>query len=102
MKKYMIRFAANAVLFVVLVVVMLCVPFIARAEGVVASEGYDWQMLGTVAGAAAFTLLFVQYIKAPLDKVWKMPTRFVAYLVAFIVMLGARAFTVGMTMEGVA
>ena len=66
------------------------------------TEGYDWTELGTVAGAAAFTLLFVEYIKAPLDKVWKLPTRAVAYAFAFVVMLAARAFMQGLTLEGIA
>lgn len=81
---------------------MLCAPLSALAEAASDVDGYDWSMLGTVAGAAAFTLLFVQYIKAPLDVVWKVPTRAVAYGVAFIVMLFARAFMQGLTLEGIA
>lgn len=79
---------------------MLYIPVVAHAESV-PTEGYSWNILGTIAGAAAFTLLFVQYIKAPLDKVWKVPTRMLAYGIAFLVMLGARAFTIGLNLEGI-
>ena len=33
-------------------------------------EPFTWAALGTIAGCTAFALLFVQLIKAPLDKIW--------------------------------
>ena len=60
-----------------------------------------WSYLATIAGAAAFTLLIVQFFKAPLDKVWKIPTRVFAYMVSLAVMLIATAFTSGLTAENV-
>lgn len=51
------------------------------------SEPFTWAALGTIAGCTAFALLFVQLIKAPLDKVWKIPTRLLVYIVCLIVML---------------
>ena len=91
----------DVALFVAMFVTMVVLPVCAFAEGTGVAEGYDWTMLGSVAGAAAFTLVVVQYVKAPLDKVWKIPTRVLAYLVALIVMLAAQAFTVGLTPEGI-
>ena len=62
-------------------------------------EPLTWTYLATIAGAAAFTLLVVQFLKAPLDKVWKIPTRVFAYVVALGVMLVATAFTTGLTVD---
>ncbi|MBO5500651.1 MAG: hypothetical protein J6A48_01365, partial [Clostridia bacterium] len=47
------------------------------------------------------TLLVVQFIKAPLDRVWKLPTRLVVYVIALTVMLVATAFTSGLDIETV-
>ena len=62
-------------------------------------EPLTWTYLATIAGAAAFTLLVVQFLKAPLDRVWKIPTRVFAYVVALGVMLVATAFTTGLTVD---
>ena len=67
----------------------------------VPTEPFTWQYLATIAGAAAFTLLIVQFFKAPLDKVWKIPTRVFAYIIALAIMLVASAFTSGLTAENV-
>ena len=64
-------------------------------------EPLTWAYLATIAGAAAFTLLVVQFFKAPLDKVWKIPTRVFAYVIALVIMLIATAFTTGLTMDSV-
>ena len=50
------------------------------APDVSVGEPLTWTYLATIAGAAAFTLLVVQFLKAPLDKVWKIPTRVFACL----------------------
>jgi hypothetical protein len=59
------------------------------------TEPFTWAALGTIAGCTAFALLFVQLIKAPLDKVWHIPTRLVVYVVCLIVMLLSAAFGEG-------
>lgn len=64
-------------------------------------EPLTWTYLATIAGAAAFTLLIVQFFKAPLDKVWKIPTRVFAYVIALAIMLVATAFTTGLTIDSV-
>lgn len=62
-------------------------------------EPLTWTYLATIAGAAAFTLLIVQFFKAPLDKVWKIPTRVFAYVISLAIMLVATAFTTGLTID---
>ena len=61
------------------------------AAGVVESEiptqPFSWEQLATIAGAALATMLIVQLLKLPLDKVWKIPTRIIVFLIAAVVML---------------
>lgn len=64
-----------------------------------AGDPFTWSYLATIAGAAALTLLVVQFIKAPLDKVWKVPTRFLAYIIALATMLVATALTTGLNVD---
>lgn len=87
------------------IMTMVCVLLMvfalpALAEGTSETvQAYDWTSLGTVAGATAATLMIVQLIKAPLDRLWKIPTRLVVYLIALVLMLVAQAFTGGLTWE---
>lgn len=60
---------------------------------------WTWAYLATIAGAAAATLLIVQFLKVPLDKVWKIPTRVFVYVVALAILAAGTAFTVGLTLE---
>lgn len=80
---------------------MLALPVVALAEGQAGDEGapFAWDYLATVGGAAAFALVVVQLIKAPLDKVWKIPTRVVVYTLCLIGMATGTYFTVGITPE---
>ncbi len=102
-----------AILALALVTFTLCLPVMALAESAVAIDvptvqpavpaaGYDWTVLASVTGATAFTLLIVQFIKAPLDKLWHIPTRVVVYVIAFATLLIAQVFTVGFTIDGLA
>lgn len=74
-------------------------PIQAKDEtSVMAAESpYTWTYLGTIAGATAATLLIVQFLKVPLDKIWKIPTRVFVYIIALVIMVLARVFTGGMT-----
>lgn len=63
------------------------------------TDPFSWEYLVTIAGAATFTLLVAQFLKFPLDKVWKIPTRIVVYIIALMVMVVATAFTTGLTMQ---
>ncbi len=62
-------------------------------------EPFTWEYLATIAGATAATLLIVQLLKLPLDKLWKIPTRIWVYLIALILMLLATVFTTGLSVE---
>ena len=89
----------------VLTILVLMLPISAFADGaanvpdVNAGEPFTWAYLATIAGAAAFTLIFVQFFKVPMDKVWKIPTRVFAYIVALVTMLVATAFTTGLGIQ---
>lgn len=80
-----------------LILLMTILPVAALAEGELPVDPFSWEQLATIAGATLATLLIVQLLKLPLDKVWKIPTRIVAYVIALIVMLLATYFTQGLT-----
>ena len=71
------------------------------ATEVVASEiptnPVSWEQLATIGGAAMATMLIVQLLKLPLDKVWKIPTRIIVFIISFIVLGLATYFTQGLT-----
>jgi peptidoglycan/LPS O-acetylase OafA/YrhL len=82
---------------VMLALLVLLLPVVALAEGELPTEPFTWEHLATIAGATMATLLIVQLLKLPLDKVWKIPTRIIAYVIALVIMIVATAFTVGLT-----
>ena len=98
MKKFLfalIMFACAAI---------LAVPVLGAAEGMVEevsaqTEPVTWEYLVTIAGASLMTLLIVQFIKAPLDKLWKVPTAFVAYIIALAILVAAHTMTGGMSIN---
>ena len=63
------------------------------------TEPFSWEYLATIAGATLATMLIVQLLKLPLDKVWKIPTRIIVYVIALIISLLATQFTVGLTLQ---
>lgn len=86
----------------------LMLPALALAEAleevaieVVASElptnPVSWDQLATIGGAAMATMLIVQLLKLPLDKVWKIPTRIIVFIIAAIILVLATYFTKGLT-----
>ena len=83
-------------------VAALMMPVLSLAEGAVLPNGgafFDWSALGTFAGAVAATVFIVQLLKLPMDKVWKIPTRLVCYVIALAVMVTAMLFTQGWSWE---
>lgn len=66
-------------------------------ESEIPTQPFSWQQLATISGAALATMLIVQLLKLPIDKVWKIPTRIIVFLIAAIVMLLATFFTQGLT-----
>ena len=81
----------------VLMLMSLLLCSVALAEGELPTEPFSWEQLATIAGATLATLLIVQLLKLPLDKVWKIPTRIIAYVIALIIMIVATHFTIGLT-----
>ena len=91
------------VLWIVLAAMtMILLPIAAIAEGELPVDPFSWEQLATIAGATLATLLIVQLLKLPLDKVWKIPTRIVVYFIAMIVLLLATYFTAGLNWNNVA
>lgn len=82
-----------------MLLLVLLLPVAAMAEGELPTEPFTWKQLATIAGAAAMTLLIVQLLKLPIDKVWKIPTRIVVYIIALIIMILAQIFTDGLTVN---
>ena len=83
---------------------ILAVPVLGAAEGLTEevsapTEPVTWEYLVTIAGASLMTLLIVQFIKAPLDKLWKVPTAFVAYMIALAILVAAHTMTGGMSVN---
>ena len=89
------------ILFLVPVCVMAEEIAIEIAASVVESElptnPFSWEQLATIAGAALATMLIVQLLKLPLDRVWKIPTRIIVFFIAAAVMLLATYFTQGLS-----
>jgi len=89
-----------ALLCALLMICGVLLPLVAHAEGAaIPAEPFTWDYLATIAGAAGLTLIIVQFMKAPLDKVWKIPTRLVAYVIALIIMTAATYFTGSLTAD---
>lgn len=69
--------------------------------GVIANipkEPFTWEYLATIAGATVLTVLIVQLLKLPLDKIGHIPTRIIVYMIALIIGLLSTLFTTGLTL----
>ena len=82
-----------------ILLIALLIPVAAMAEGELPTDPVTWEQLATIAGATLATLLIVQLLKLPIDKIWKIPTRIVVYVIALIILLLATWFTVGITVQ---
>ena len=71
---------------------------VASAIADLPTDPFTWETLATLAGATLATLLIVQLLKLPLDRIWKLPTRLVTYVIALLLLLLATAFTSGLTL----
>ena len=83
----------------VLLMALMLISSVAMAEGELPTEPFTWEYLATIAGATVATLLIVQLLKLPLDKVWKIPTRIVVYVISLIILLLATLFTGSLTVQ---
>lgn len=106
MKDFKERFAAGIIGALIGCVIMLILETLfgsAVAESnpefspVVISEktAMTWEYLGTITGCTAATILISQFLKFPLDKVWKIPTRIMVYAIALIISVAAGFFLGG-------
>ena len=92
-------------LMLILAMTMLfCVAAVAEeytavAGGTLPAEPLSWDYLATIAGATLATMLIVQLLKLPLDRIWKIPTRIVVYIIALAISLLATLFTAGLTIQ---
>ena len=86
-------------IFAIILLVLMILPVAALAEGELPTEPFTWAQLATIAGATAAVLLIVQMLKLPLDKVWKIPTRIVVYVISLVILLLATLFTDGLTLQ---
>ena len=90
------------ILLAVLLTLLMTLPVLALAEGVVDPAFPDaflsWELLGTFSGAVAMVVFIVQMLKLPLDKVsrWHIPTSYLVYVIAMVILLLAQAFVPGM------
>lgn len=73
-------------------VLVLFLPALALAEGVDGASFFTWDSIGTFTGAVALVVFLVQVLKLPMDKVWRIPTQYVVYIISLIVLLLAQAF----------
>ena len=101
MKKIFSLLCALAMILMAIALPIAAFAEDSAADVIAQTEPFTWQYLATISGAAALTLLVVQFIKAPLDKVWKIPTRFLAYIIALVTLLAATALTTGLNIESV-
>ena len=83
----------------IVLLIMTILPAVAFAEGELPTEPFTWAQLATIAGATAAVLLIVQLLKLPLDRVWKIPTRIVVYVISLVILLLATLFTDGLTVQ---
>ena len=84
-------------LILILMLAMSLSSVFAEEPSTLPTDPFSWEYLATIAGATMATLLIVQLLKLPLDRVWKIPTRIVAYVIALILLLLATSFTSGLT-----
>ena len=85
--------------FCLMLILALLLPVMALAEGELPTDPFTWAQLATIAGATVATLLIVQLLKLPIDKVWKIPTRIIVYVISLVILLLAQVFTDGLTVS---
>ncbi|HEX2926519.1 MAG TPA: hypothetical protein VHP38_09740 [Ruminiclostridium sp.] len=65
------------------------------------NEFYSWEYLSSFSGIVASVTLIIQFSKVSLDKIWKIPTRFVVWLLSYVMLILVSWFTVGITLQKV-
>ena len=65
------------------------------------NEYVTYEFLGTFAGLLVVLNLIVQFLKLKIDKVWKIPTRFIVWVIAILLLTLVQAVTSPFTLESV-
>ena len=86
------------IMMMVAVLMVMGLPVLGLAEGSTGlpEDPFTWETLATLAGATMATVLIVELLKLPLDKVWKIPTRVLVYFIALGILLLGTVFTSGL------
>ena len=80
-----------------MVTILLMAVASALAEEILPSDPFTWETLATLAGATMATVLIVELLKLPMDRVWKIPTRVLVYFIALGILLLGTVFTSGLS-----
>jgi len=91
--KNLFFFICTIILFVLFMTTVAIADDASTAEP--ARNYLTWEFLGTMYGATAAVLLIIQFIKAPLDKLWKIPTRYVVYVISLLILLSVEYVLTG-------
>jgi len=88
------KMVPNLLILLMTMIFTLAIPILALAEeaGVLPGTFFTWESIATFSGAVAAVVFIVQLLKLPLDKVWKIPTQYVVYLVSVGILLLAQEF----------
>ena len=63
------------------------------------NEYLTWEFLGNFAGVVVAVTILIQFLKLPLDKVWKVPTRFFVYGISLLLLVAVEYFTKGIVVD---
>jgi len=81
----------------VLATLLIGTAYAEALEPVDPAAGFvSWEILGTFGGALAATVAIVQLIKKPIDTLIKIPTNYLVYIVALMLLIAAQAFVPGL------
>lgn len=83
------------IVMVLIMFMVISVAYAADSPPGTPNEFISWEFLGTMGGAVAATTIIVQFLKVPIDKVGKIPTRIIVYGIALIILLFAEYITQG-------
>lgn len=95
------------ILFCLLIVILTVmsigmVVYAADSAGIstdVPTDYLSWEFLGTMAGIVTVTTLLTQFLKLPLDKVWKIPTRYIVFVIALILLFAVEYVKGSLTID---
>lgn len=59
------------------------------------NEYLTWEYLSSFAGIVAAVTLIIQFTKMPLDRIWKIPTRFVVLIISVALLFAVEWVTKG-------